>query len=507
MLKLLVQGAGINFLGYASIMILNLTFQLLLARMLNSEEFGTFALAFSITNIALLFGCFGIEGGMVKYIALYTGNNDKARLVGTIVSGGLIVGVSCLVTMVFFLGFTSMLVDRIYSAPNLKSILYIMTASVPFGVFTIFFLSVTQGFKRMEYRVVIEKVAVPFLKIVGVAAFFAILGRGVIQATYAILIASIIGAVLSFFSVLHLRPNFAHNQRPALIVRDLAGFSCYLMIADVTGRLWQDLPTLFLGSQIDSIQAGVYFLVMKIAGILTVFMTVFSPIFTPIMAGLYGQQDFMQFEKLLKTVTRWGYMFSLPATMMLLIFSEELLRLINPAYVTGSAILRIVIFMQLINVATGPLGWVLVMSGHPRLHLLNSVSSLALSLVLAFFLIPRYGIMGATLTSFLGMVFYTLLCLVEVYKILRIHPFSTSFFKPTAAILLSVTSASCIYLVLPSLKIADRLGISGLVLVISYGVILVVLRLDADDQFVFNALRNRLSSLARVLGTGAEDYK
>ena len=79
--------------------------------------------------------------------------------------------------------------------------------------------------------------------------------------------------------------------------------------------------------------------------------------------------------------------------------AEDVLRVFGSEFSGGGAALLLLAAGQLINIATGSVGFVLIMVGRTGWDLVVYAASLALNLGLAFWLCPRYGMEGAAVAN------------------------------------------------------------------------------------------------------------
>jgi O-antigen/teichoic acid export membrane protein len=105
-----------------------------------------------------------------------------------------------------------------------------------------------------------------------------------------------------------------------------------------------------------------------------------------------------------------------------------LLGIFGPRFVGGSLALQILGLGQLVRLAAGPLGVILVMTGNQRWVLLYAGSAVVLCVGFALWLIPLYGAAGAAAATAAAMIGRNLIAVVIVHFVLRINLFR----KPTA---------------------------------------------------------------------------
>jgi O-antigen/teichoic acid export membrane protein len=97
---------------------------------------------------------------------------------------------------------------------------------------------------------------------------------------------------------------------------------------------------------------------------------------------------------------------------------------VTPAAVTS---LRILAVAQAITVSTGPIGYLLVMSGHERLETLNTVGVAALNIGLNYVLVQEYQIVGAAIATGVSLSLYNVIRVWESHHFIGIHLFRTDY--------------------------------------------------------------------------------
>ncbi|MEA2446392.1 MAG: hypothetical protein QOK47_29, partial [Actinomycetota bacterium] len=158
---------------------------------------------------------------------------------------------------------------------------------------------------------------------------------------------------------------------------------------------WTDLFVLthFVGDA----EIGVYSAALRAGQILVLFLTSVSLMFSPFVADLHNRGEHQKLDNLFKTLTRWTLAATLPAFLLLAVAPDSMLRLFGEGFGTGQAALLILIAGQFINVATGSVGFILIMVGRTGWDLVVYAASLVLDLGLALLLCPRYGMEGAAI--------------------------------------------------------------------------------------------------------------
>jgi len=132
------------------------------------------------------------------------------------------------------------------------------------------------------------------------------------------------------------------------------------------------------------------------------------------------------------------------------------------------------------------------MSGRSNIAFINSIVMLSVALMLDFWLVPMFGLMGAAVAGALVLVSINFLRLGEVWFLMRMQPFSRASLKPLVAALPAFTVGLMWRQWLPldsfiSLVLAC-LAVGGV-----YLLALLMLGLDQGDRVMIGAFRARVA--------------
>ncbi len=172
--------------------------------------------------------------------------------------------------------------------------------------------------------------------------------------------------------------------------------------------LW--LPFILLPALAGADEAGLYNVSHRLAAQLGLLMLVVASITSARFADHYRQRHLVDLRRLAGRATRTLLMFGLPATIVLLLWGEQILHIFGVEFVAAASALRILVIGQLINLATGPVGYLLAMTGQERLLRNVLLATVSLLLPMALLLIPPFGATGAAIAVSAAIVFHNLIC-------------------------------------------------------------------------------------------------
>ncbi len=115
---------------------------------------------------------------------------------------------------------------------------------------------------------------------------------------------------------------------------------------------------------------------------------------------------------------------ALPLLLVLLLLPEWVMRLYGAEFSAGWLLLVIISFGQLVNVATGSVESLLIMSGNEKAFLKAGLIATFISIVLCAWLIPLYGKVGAAVAFSASLAAVNLFRVGYVWQTLNINVMS-----------------------------------------------------------------------------------
>jgi O-antigen/teichoic acid export membrane protein len=171
-------------------------------------------------------------------------------------------------------------------------------------------------------------------------------------------------------------------------------------------------------------ELGVYAAAVRVAQALVLFLIAVNYMFSPFVADLHARGERDRLDGLFKTLTRWVVAGSLPILLLLVVVPGPVLHLFGGEFESGTAALRILLVGQAVNVATGSVGFILIMVGRTGWDLAVYAASFVLDLVVAFALVPHLGAEGAAVAQAVTLVASNAARLYLVWRFVRIQPFN-----------------------------------------------------------------------------------
>ena len=489
----LASGASVTFAGRVVGSGSQVLTQVALARLFGPQVYGLYAIGWTLLRMSEVVGTLGLDNGVIHFASHYW-PSDPARLKGVLLqalagafSSGVLLG-----WLLFML--SPWLADQVFQNPDLTPILQLFAFAFPFVTGLKVAAASTRVSQRMRFAVYAEDAGRPTLNLILVVVFYAF-GLNLIGAVAAAVLSFVLALILSLYFVHRLYPlTFAAHPKPIFSGKELLAFSLPTALAGIFGMfiIWVD--RLFVGYFRSETEVGLYQAVAQFSVIFSLTLSAVNAIFAPMIANLYHQGQVGRLNELFKISTKWMLYLSLPLFLVIVFAPVAAITVIfGSQYAGGSQALVILAVAQLVNVGTGSVGYLLVMTGRQNTWLVITGSMFAASLVLNVMLVPRLGLNGAALSSAIAVSSIFLLGLLTVRRKLGLWPYDRRYRKGLLAGVLTIGALA----LLQSLAIDSALIRLLSTLIVSVGTFsgtLTLLGLDPEDKDFMRVLLRRIRS-------------
>jgi len=495
-IKTIARNAGISGLGdiFSAVMIFGTS--ILMTRMVGASNYGIFILAKNTIIVGSVLGSFGIHQGLLHFLPFYRGRKDWGRARGTLLSGTQLTALFSFTTAIFlFLG-AGQIAGRIFHTPGLTPVLRILSLSIPCLAFSKLWLSAIRAMRALKYWVLVGKIIRPALCL-ALLAFLFLFGLDLYALVLSDLVSILLAAGLGFYFMRKLLPAQWYRAQAVPGRRKLFGFSAPLFLVESLNFILRRVDIIIIGIFLMSKQVGIYHAAVRVALLLAIPLASVDSIFAPMIAEYHGRGDMVNLRRNFKVATRWIFSLVFPLFIFILLFPAPLLRLFGSEFTEGSKALVILSSGQLVNAATGPVGYMIMMTGHPKLTLVNTLSLALANVFLNLLLIPRFGIAGAAIAAATSAAAINILRLIEVRHLLKVHPYHWSFLKPLTSGLVAGMVTYLLYLRNAQILSPFLLSLGILTYFASYIGMMALLRFPEEDKVVLKSLRAKLRQKTR----------
>ena len=492
------RGAGISTAGQGAGRVLGYATQSALARGLGRESFGLYTLGVAVVTAAQIISQFGLDNGVVRYVAHYRAQGDTARVRGTILQAvGLTFAFSLVVAVAIFFGAGTI---AGFFDPDLEPVVRAFAFAAPFFALMSIICWATQGFQTVTYATYTQQILRPLIYLLLVIGVYFV-GASLVGIVAAYVISMALGVLIGLFFLRRLFPPLLNfRTRPKFETRALFGVSVPMSVSRATQYANNWTAILVLGIFQPAGVVGLFQAAFRTATFATLVRFAFNGIFSPIISNLHAQGNTEDLGRLYKDVTRWTFTGAFAIFLLIVLLTSEILTVFGgKEYAAGATALIIVAFAQLFSTSVGPANRMLAMTDNQTVLMIITTIGALTGVAVCFALIPDFGMIGAAIGAAAAILTENTATLIFVRRRLGFWPYNLVFWKPLAAGLLAATLAYAVkvLLALPGLlltvgAVAAAFGISFLALLLLFGLN------DTDREFL-GAFRDvALRSLRRV---------
>ncbi len=228
---------------------------------------------------------------------------------------------------------------------------------------------------------------------------------------------------------LHIRPTLSSPQFLNTEVKpnpDTIKIFASLLLTYLNNWLSTYL-VLYFGSLTD---VSVFNTVLRITLLEAIISSVFAAIYAPQFSNTNSSIDLQQ--KVFKN-TRGSLLMGVVALSPLLIFPKSALGLFGAEFVFGHDALTVLIFFKLARLSMGSVGYLLLMKGQYKEHLLGVTTGVIFQVIAGLILIPSNPVLGATVTIGMGLVIEGATQAILAKRRLNLICFITPFYHKASA--------------------------------------------------------------------------
>lgn len=486
------KGGGVSFAGKIFEYIIRFAFGIFIARVVGLEQYGLYTLAITVSLVATNIAMLGLQTGLVRFLPESIREKDDKttwEIIQVSIGIPLIFGL-VLALGLFFLA--DNLAVLLFHDLRLAPLLRISSLLIPLDTLATLSYVITISYKQPKYSVITDNILAPVMKLLLAASFLAI---GL--STKGIIIAQIISSTTALVVLLY----FVNSLFP--LIRPLGStfkhfgklmrYSLTVYWGWIVNTLSATFTTLALGFVGLASGVGVYTAASRFSLIGSMFYLSIGNISTPIIADLYSQGNTAQLKAYYQTTARWLITFNLPVFLTSVLYAKPLLSLFGDDFTTGFASMIILAIGTLAYTSTGLGANTLDMTDHPKVNSINSVILVTILIILNILLVPRYEVIGAALATSISTVLINLICLVEVWVLLRVQPYNRHLLKPLLAGLIAGLVAVIINRFLP-LPYLLQLVVGGGMLWFVYFGMLLLFKLPQEDMVIVESTLAKIRS-------------
>lgn len=483
------RGVGFAIIGQILGRGIHLISQVIIARWLGPAGYGLYGIGWTLTRILGILSHLGLDNGIIFFLSPYTGkytNQVKAVLIQCLtiatISGFAVSGLLYIIAP--FLA-------TVFHEPELVTALRILSpVFVPIALLRVI-TGAIRARHRIDYAIRGDDLGQPLLNLVLVVLLY-IAGYKLNGAITALVLSFLLAAAIAAYYMRQvyvevLQLSTLNTLRTSTILKYSIP-TCFAALLGIS-IIWID--RLMISHFSNANAAGIYQAISQISLLFAVVLTGLNSTLGSLTSSALQEQDFANVNEIFTVCTKWGAYLCFPLCLVLCLQAKQIIGILfGSEYVSGAIPLIILALTQYFNVATGGVNILLILSGNQKIWLTISSIMLIIDIGLNWFLIPRYGLTGAAITTAIVIVAQFTTGLLILKQRLNLWPYDQRYYKGISSAI--VTTLFVVLLTRwefysPLVQLSTIATASVLI----FFSMLFILKLDEEDkQFVSN-LKNR----------------
>ncbi len=396
--KSFLRGSSLLLAGKLLATLINFLVQVLAVRYLTKSDYGSFAWALSIAAMGASIVLLGLNRGVARFASIHHERREYGPLLGTMVLAiGTVAGLG-LVVVLLVMGLRNLLAQHVQSELSV-GLLVILIALVPLDALDALFETLMAVFARVRAIFFRRYVLGPGLKLLAVLLVMAVGGSPHMLA-WAYVVAGLIGVALY---VALLRSELAQqglldelrSRRMDLPARSLFGFSLPMLTTDLVLAIETPMVVVILEHFRGTLEVAELRAVAPVAALCLFVYQNSKTLFRPSAARFYARGDEAGLGELYWRSAAWMTIVTFPVFATCFFIAEPLtLLLFGDEYAGAGLVLATLAAGKYFNASMGMNTFTLQVHARVRLIVLINIATAVLGLLLALWLVPRYGAVG-----------------------------------------------------------------------------------------------------------------
>lgn len=399
LVSFVIQGSGAGLIFLAEI---------ILARKLGAEGYGLFATVMAWLQVLVIVALLGSNNLLLRFVPIYSGAADWSHLRGLLRHCNRI----SLTFGIGIAGAASLLLVTIGQriSTDTRWSFLIGMAILPVAALSLQRQSILRGMHHIAAALSPELIVRPLVLMSLVAGLTWGLGKS-ISAPAALTVNGLAVLAAFLFGNYWLRRAIPANviaSPPSVRTHEWLRIAAPLFLIAGLQLLIVRLDIMLLGVLSGHEQAGHYAAASRIGDLVVFALASANVIVGPLIAGLYARNDIVGMQHMLATLSKGVMLLTVPLVLVIVLFGRSILGFFGEDYLSAYVPLLILVCGQLANALSGPVDFVMAMTGQQVKMLQILVLAAGLNLALNLALIPQFGLIGAASATAITTAFWNL---------------------------------------------------------------------------------------------------
>ena len=424
----ILKGGSVALVYRVANMVLSYALMVYISRELGESGIGIYNLCLAISGILVMVASLGFNTSIVRFTSQYN-KLEKHYLVRAVFKGivKLTLPLSIVMGLVFFF-LAETLAMYVYHDAELTLPFKLIGILLPMSVISTINVEFIRGLKEVHISELYRNLVVQVINL-GAFAVAMYLGIRTIYAVDSYALGVVVaGVYTSYYIWKYFHKKEASEPGPEA---DSAPFSMKehliislpMIMTSFIQLLNGKVDTVMLGIYTDTAAVRVFSVALKISIITNFMISSLKTIALPKISELFWKEDMKNLKIIVRKSTNVIMLFSIPISIILLVFPSFILSLVKDGFESGANTLQILAFTQLLNSMCGLVGAFMNMTGHQayftRLVIISTLVNIGLNAIW----IPLWGMEGAAWATLVSTAIWNIAGGVFIYRKYKVMTF------------------------------------------------------------------------------------
>lgn len=396
--------------------------EVILARILGSEDYGRFTYALAIVNILATVARVGMDGVVGRFIPSYAVTEEWGRLRGLsryALLTAAILGLILMLVMMAIVFWGSAQRD-----PALQSVLLLASMLVPIMACGTIFQSHLRAFKRIVIAQLPMNVFAPTALVVTAASLTVsgVLKVGALGAVTIQILVTGTACVVLWWIYRMVRPGIILRSTPDYRVREWQRIGIVMFFFGSMQIVISQSDTIMLGLFASTTAAGMYNAALKIALLTSAPIFIVNMIAVPMISEMYVTGRLNELRYMFRVIARATAVLTLLAALVIGVLGKYVLWAFGPDFVVAYPALLVLVGGYIINSFSGASGALLLQTGNHVAAAWIMAICAVVNVLLNYLFIPILGMLGAAIASAITLSAWNIAMVLYARKKLGVDP-------------------------------------------------------------------------------------
>ncbi|MCR9518293.1 oligosaccharide flippase family protein [Vibrio alginolyticus] len=392
---------------------------LIVSKTSDASTAGQFFFLFNLVSLLAIVSQLGFDVSLVRYNAIAFNNKEKLEQSQNYKTALYRSMAFCLLAIGVLLAGFNLFPEQLNQTQSPMYAIILCLLCIPFLVLAQTNSRVLQACRKVVSSLFALQLGVSMLMVIFVFALDYIGQQNINNLMTALLLASIGVAVISSANWLgsdqYQTSAFVPNKKMVASAKQVWVGSIFTNVLQ-----WGSL--VIAGFFISTAELGLLAAAQRTSLLIGFVLITINFVVAPVFASLYKERQMRKLQNLSRLACRANVGLAIVPVIICTLFPEFVMQLFGGEFLAAAPLLVVLSLGQLVNVATGSVGFLLLMSGHERTMKYITISSGMVSICLLVTLCQMFGVIGAAWAMAIGIAIQNLAALYFVKRYLGFFP-------------------------------------------------------------------------------------